>query len=323
MTGGCGFIGSALVRLLLDEKPGVEIINVDALTYAGRLENTADLDDSDRYRFVRGDVRDAALMRELIEQVEAVLHLAAETHVDRSIDDGRVFFETNTVGTQTLLEAERAARGSGSPKPVVIVSTDEVYGDAHGSGGSGFDEDAALRPSSPYAASKAAADLAALAMRRTFGGDVRIVRGSNTYGPRQFPEKIIPRFVTELLRGRSVPLYGDGSAVRDWLHVEDHARAIVAVLDRGAPGRVYNVAGRNPRTNMELTRAILDLLGLDASRIARVADRPGHDLRYALDDGRIERELGWSPRVGWDAGLARTVDWYRANEWWWGPLVME
>lgn len=321
VTGGCGFIGSTLVRALLDRDEEVEVVNLDALTYAGRRENTAELEASPRYSFVHGDVRDAACVRGLVRGVDAVLHLAAETHVDRSIDDGRVFFETNTVGTQCLLEAERRERGRAGPIPIVIVSTDEVYGDAHGVSGSGFDEDAPLRPSSPYAASKAAADLAALAMRRTFGSDVRILRGSNTYGPRQYPEKLIPRFVTELLRGRPVPLYGDGSAVRDWLHVDDHARAILGVLDRGVAGRVYNVAGRNPRTNLDITHAILDRLGLEGSMIESVHERPGHDLRYALDDSRLRLELGWSPAVEWGEGLARAVDWYVEHPEWWRPLV--
>ncbi|MEM0982879.1 MAG: dTDP-glucose 4,6-dehydratase [Planctomycetota bacterium] len=317
VTGGCGFIGSALVRLILADRSELSVINLDALTYAGRLENLVDVADSDRYEFIRGDVRDENAVASLVARCDAVLHLAAESHVDRSIDSARVFFETNTVGTQVVLEAARRTDFGG---PIVIVSTDEVYGDAPADSATHFDEDAVLRPSSPYAASKAAADLAALAMHRTFGLDVRIVRGSNSYGPRQYPEKIIPRFVTNLIRGERVPLYGDGSAMRDWLHVDDHARAILAVLDRGKAGRVYNASAGNERTNLELTRLILGELGQDDAMIERVADRPGHDRRYPLDSSRIAAELGWSPKAAWPEALAETVRWYAEHGDWWEHL---
>ncbi len=315
VTGGAGFIGSNLVRFLLRERPDARIINLDALTYAGRLENLADVQDEPRHRFVHGDVCDAALVEKLMEECGAVVHLAAESHVDRSIVDSRPFVRTNVEGTRTLLDAARRAGG----RRFVQASTDEVYGSLPLDRPElRFTEESPLRPSNPYAASKAAADLLVRVYHRTFGLEAIIARSSNNFGPCQLPEKVIPLFATNLFAGRKVPLYGDGRNVRDWLHVEDHCEALLAVLERGRPGEVYNIGADNGHSNLELTRALLELTGHGEEMIERVADRPGHDLRYALDASKIERELGWrATRSAWPAALAETVRWYRENPGWW------
>ncbi|WP_440083405.1 dTDP-glucose 4,6-dehydratase [Streptosporangium sp. LJ11] len=316
VTGAAGFIGSAYARMLTDSRgpdaPHVTVL--DKLTYAGDLSNLGDLvEGHPRLRFVRGDICDAELVGKLMTETDQVVHFAAESHVDRSIAGAGDFVRTNVVGTQTLLDA--ALRHG--VRRFVHVSTDEVYGSVeHGS----WTEDSPLDPRSPYSASKAAADLLVLSYHHTHGLDVRITRASNTYGPRQFPEKVIPLFVTNLLDGERVPLYGDGRNVREWLHVEDHCRGVDLARTAGRPGEVYNLGGGVELTNRELTERLLAAFGADWSRVRPVPDRKGHDLRYSLDSGKARTELGYRPRHDFARGLADTVAWYRANRDWWEPL---
>ncbi|MCC2274760.1 dTDP-glucose 4,6-dehydratase [Streptomyces sp. ET3-23] len=314
VTGGAGFIGSHYVRSLLEGRypafADAQVTVVDKLTYAGTTTSLplghARLD------FVQADICDPQL-QDIAAGHDAVVHFAAESHVDRSLTGAAEFVRTNVLGTQNVLEAARAA---GIPR-VVHVSTDEVYGSiAEGT----WTEDSPLEPNSPYAASKAGSDLVARSYWRTHGLDVSVTRCSNNYGPHQFPEKAIPRFVTNLLDGLDVPLYGDGRNVREWLHVDDHCRAIQLVLERGSAGRVYNVGGGTDLTNRELVDRILELTGAGPDRIRHVADRKGHDLRYALDDTRIREELGFTNEIPFEEGLAATVAWYGENRWWWEPL---
>lgn len=316
ITGGAGFIGSHYVRGLLGgEYAGAEDVEVtvlDALTYAGNVANLPVA--TPRLRLVRGDVADAELVRSLLDGQDAVVHFAAETHVDRSIAGSTEFVRTNVLGTQNLLEQCLQA----GVAPVVYVSTDEVYGSIPAGR---WTEDSPLLPNSPYAASKAGADLIARAYHRTHGLDVRITRCSNNYGPYQHVEKLIPRFVTNLLRSLPVPLYAEGKNVREWLHVADHCRAIHLVLTRGRPGEIYNIAGGAELTNRDVTARLLELCGADWSAVQTVRDRPGHDLRYALDDSKIRTELGYEPLVDFDDGLAEVLEWYRANTRWWLPAV--
>lgn len=315
VTGGAGFIGSAYVRAVLADEfagaIGASVTVLDLLSYSG---NRANLPESDsRLRFVRGDIADAALLREVLPGHDAVVHFAAESHVDRSITGALPFVTTNVLGTQTLLDEARAA-GVGR---FVHVSTDEVYGSiAEGS----WTETWPLAPNSPYAASKASSDLMALAAHRTHGMDVVVTRCSNNYGDHQFPEKVIPLFVTNLLDGKPVPLYGDGGNVRDWLHVSDHCRGIQLVLEKGRSGEVYNIGGGTELSNRELTGRLLDACGAGWDMVRPVADRKGHDRRYSLDITKISEELGYAPRVTLDDGLAATVAWYRENRAWWEPL---
>ncbi|MFF8446729.1 dTDP-glucose 4,6-dehydratase [Streptomyces leeuwenhoekii] len=310
VTGAAGFIGSHYVRALLaSEAPGAPRITVlDKLTYAGNPDNL-ELGHP-RLDFVHGDIRDAALVDKLMADADQVVHFAAESHVDRSIHTAAAFVTTNVVGTQTLLDA--ALRHG--VEPFVHVSTDEVYGSLES--GSATEEDP-LRPSSPYSASKAAADLLALAHHRTHGLDVRITRCSNNYGPRQFPEKIIPLFVTRLLDGENVPLYGDGRNVRDWLHVEDHCRGVELVRTRGRAGEIYNIGGGTELSNRELTDLLLRACGAGWDRVEYVDDRKGHDLRYSVDWSKARDELGYRPRRDFAGSLAETVAWYRDHRAWW------
>jgi dTDP-glucose 4,6-dehydratase len=317
VTGGAGFIGSHYVRrTLAGAYPAFSDVHVtvlDLLSYAGTLTNLAQVEGSPRYRFVHGDIRDAELVSRLTAGVDLVVHFAAESHVDRSITGASDFVSTNVGGTQTLLQAALEQRVG----TFVHVSTDEVYGSiADGS----WSEDHLLEPNSPYAASKAGSDLIARAYHRTHGLDVRITRCSNNYGSHQFPEKVIPLFVTNLLEGRRVPLYGDGENVRDWLHVEDHCRGIALVAERGRPGEIYNIGGGTELSNRDLTARLLAATGHDWSMVDPVADRLGHDRRYSVSIRKIVDELGYAPTVAIEDGIAATVAWYRDNRSWWEPL---
>lgn len=312
VAGGAGFIGSTFVRRMLGSHPALRITVLDKLTYAGNLANLAEVADDPRFDFVQGDINDAELVDGLAATVDAIVNFAAESHVDRSIAGPEAFIATQVNGTQVLAEAARRHHH----ERFLQVSTDEVYGDIPTGA---VDEDAPLRPRSPYSASKAAADLLVLAYHTTYDLPVVVTRGSNTYGPHQYPEKLIPLFVTNGIEAQPLPLYGDGLQVRDWLHVDDHADAIALVLERGEPGTVYNVASQNELTNLELTRRVLRLLGGSADLIRHVADRPGHDRRYAVNAGRLHA-LGWSPQWDVERGLAQTVAWYRDHPEWWRPL---
>ena len=328
VTGGAGFIGSAVVRLAVAR--GHEVVNLDALTYAACLANVAPVASSNLYSFEKADIRDRAALDAILARhaPDAILHLAAESHVDRSIDGPATFIETNVTGTFTLLEAARAhweARGRPDGFRFHHVSTDEVFGTLGPEGL--FTEDTPYAPNSPYSASKAASDHLVRAWHETYGVPVLLTNCSNNYGPYHFPEKLVPVVILKALAGEPIPVYGAGQNVRDWLYVEDHADALLCVLERGRVGRSYNIGGHNERRNIDLVRTICGLL--DERRpgaaphdrlIAFVADRPGHDLRYAIDASRIEAELGWRPSVTIEEGLARTVDWFLANEAWWRPL---
>jgi dTDP-glucose 4,6-dehydratase len=326
VTGGCGFIGSHFIRLLL-QRTEWRIINLDKLTYAGRLENLSGVTDGPRYRFVRGDIADRAQVDDLFreERLWGIVNFAAESHVDRSILDSAPFLLTNVIGVQTLLEA---ARRHGIER-FLQISTDEVYGDA--AAGAPFSEESALSPSSPYAASKAAADLLCLAYRRTYGLPTLIVRASNNYGPCQFPEKLIPLMIRNALREDELPIYGDGLQRRDWLYVEDNVEAILAVLDRGQVGAIYNVAAGEERSNLVVVEGICELLGARLKvnpeaflpRLRHVKERPGHDRRYAITTCRVREELGWAPRVSFAEGLARTVGWFLQHRESLTPVVAE
>ncbi|MEB3198112.1 MAG: dTDP-glucose 4,6-dehydratase [Candidatus Sericytochromatia bacterium] len=314
VTGGAGFIGSNFVRLLLQAQPNCRITVLDALTYAGNLNSLRDLQSQPRFRFEHGDIRDSRLVNSLLAGHDAVVHFAAESHVDRSISDPTAFVQTNVEGTVVLLDAARRLGVS----RFVHISTDEVYGSLGPTGL--FSENSPLAPNSPYAASKAASDLLVRSYHETFGLHTVITRCSNNYGPYQFPEKLIPLFITNAMHDEPLPLYGDGLNVRDWLHVEDHCRAIARVLEAGQAGEVYNIGGHNEQTNQAITALILRALGKPDSLVRHVQDRPGHDRRYAIDASKIERELGWRPRFDFAQGLAETIAWYQANAAWWEPL---
>lgn len=317
VTGGAGFIGSNFVRRALnDQLPGLEgaeIIVLDALTYSGVRENLDPIADSPRYEFVHGDICDAELLDTLMPRVNGVVHFAAESHVDRSVRDSSIFFETNVIGTQRLLDA---ALKHGIDR-FVHVSTDEVYGSIEEGE---WTEEWPLEPNSPYAASKAGSDLVARSYHRTHGMNISITRCSNNYGPYHFPEKLIPLFVTNLLDDKHVPLYGTGENVRDWLHVDDHCRGIALVYTKGRAGEVYNIGGGTQLTNVEITKKILELMGKDWSYVDHVEDRKGHDLRYCVDITKIQNELGYEPQVPFEQGLADVVQWYRDRRDWWEPL---
>ena len=317
VTGGAGFIGSNFVRKVLsgayEAFTGAEVVVLDKLTYAGNEANLAPVADHRHLRFVKGDVCDAEVVGDLMRGIDVVVHFAAESHVDRSITGAADFVLTNVLGTQVLLQA---AMEEGVGK-FVHVSTDEVYGSVETGS---WPEEQALWPNSPYSAAKAGSDLLARAYHRTHGVPVCVTRCSNNYGPYQFPEKIIPLFVTNLMDGRKVPLYGDGLNVRDWLHVDDHCRALALVAERGRPGEIYNIGGGIELTNLELTGRLLDMMGADWSMVEMVPDRKAHDRRYSLDWSKIAGELGYRPLVGFDEGLGSTVRWYRNNRAWWEPL---
>jgi len=312
VTGGCGFIGSNFIRRMLREKQGVHIINLDKLTYAGHSENLADIASDDRYTFVKGDITDQECVRDAMAQdVDAVINIAAETHVDRSIDSAADFVETNVLGTRVLLDAARDAKVS----RYIQVSTDEVYGSLAPEENR-FTEESPLKPNSPYSASKTGADLLVRSYFKTYGLPGIVTRCSNNFGPYQFPEKLIPLFITNAINDLPVPLYGDGLNVRDWIHVEDHCEALQLILENGKPGEVYNIGGSCEKKNIEITKLVLSLLGKPERLIQYVKDRPGHDRRYAVNASKIECELGWHPRHSFEAAMKATVGWYVNNSEW-------
>mgnify|MGYP000604465995 FL=1 len=312
VTGGAGFIGSNFVKYMLDTYPEDQIVNLDVLTYAGNLENLSDIEDDPRYTFVKGDITDRDTVEEIVgDGVDVIVNFAAESHVDRSIEDPGVFVRTNVMGTQVLLDAAKAHNIS----RYVQVSTDEVYG-ALGATGM-FTEGMPLSPNSPYSASKAGADMLVRSYGKTFGLSVNITRCSNNYGPYQFPEKLIPLMIANALEDKDLPVYGDGMQVRDWLHVKDHCRAIDTVLRKGKPGEIYNVGGNNEKANIEIVNLILETLEKPESLIKHVTDRPGHDRRYAIDNTKITTELGWLPSCTFEEGMKETIEWYLKNRNWW------
>jgi dTDP-glucose 4,6-dehydratase len=319
VTGGAGFIGSNFIRYMFNKYPSLNIINLDALTYAGNPENLKEINNDSRFRFVKGDIRNKKIVDELMKQCDAIIHFAAESHVDRSIEGAGEFIQTNIYGTYVLLQSalEVMERGKGVKK-FLMISTDEVYGDIpldHSS-----KETDPLMPRNPYAASKAGADRLAYSYHETFKLPVVIARSSNNFGPYQFPEKIIPHFITNLLDGKKVPIYGDGRNIRDWLFVEDNCRAIDMLFRNGKNGEVYNIGGGNEKTNIELTKQILRIIGRDEDFIEFVQDRKGHDRRYSLDSSKIKKELGWKPNYDFDVALKYTVNWYIENVDWWENL---
>ena len=316
VTGGAGFIGSNFVRYALEAHPEWHITTLDKLTYAGRMETLRDVDGHPRHRFVRGDIADAAVAAPLVSASNIVVHFAAETHVDRSILAAGEFIKTDVIGTFVLLEAARTAADL---KCFIQISTDEVYGSV--TEGSSVETDE-LRPRNPYSASKAGADRLAYSYWATYGVPVMITRASNNYGPFQFPEKVIPLFITNAFDNIPVPLYGAGLNIRDWMHVMDHCRGVDAVIERGAPGEVYNIGGGNEVRNVDLTHMLLRLTERPDSLIKRVEDRQGHDQRYSLNTAKV-KALGWQPQVPFEEGLRETVRWYRDNEWWWRPIKEE
>ncbi len=317
VTGGAGFIGSNFIRHMLKKYPDYQIVNFDKLTYAGNLENLKDIENDPRYKFIKGDICDEKLINQVFseEKLDTLVNFAAETHVDRSILEAGAFVKTDIFGTYNLLEA---IKKHGIEK-AIFISTDEVYGDYEGKGFA--KETDKIEASSPYSASKAGGDLMVMAYHRTYDLPVMITRGTNNYGPYQYPEKIIPLFVTNLIEGQKVPIYGKGDQIRDWIYVEDHCGGIDVVLHQGSSGEVYNVGANNDPeiTNMELTKTIVRLCGKDESMIEYVKDRPGHDRRYAVDTQKL-RNLGWDPQVNFEEGIKKTVEWYQQNEIWWKKI---
>ncbi len=316
VTGGCGFIGSNFIRKVLAENSNVTVVNLDSLSYGSNRKNLEGVDKK-RYKFVRGDITDEGVVRKLVGEADLVVNFAAESHVDRSIPDPLLFFDTNVRGVLSLLEALRT---SNHPVRMVQVSTDEVYGSI----ARGFvTEKGETNPSSPYAASKAAGDAYCLAYNRTYGVDVTVCRSTNNFGPYQFPEKLIPKTAIRAVLGLRIPIYGSGDQVRDWLHVGDNCKAIAIVLRKGRSGEVYNIAGENQISNVSLVKQILEILGKPSSVIEHVEDRPGHDIRYSLNCNKLKRELGWRREERFENALARTVEWYVRNKAWWKQLATE
>ncbi len=315
VTGGAGFIGSNFIRYMLNKYPDYHILNFDKLTYAGNLDNLSDFENNKQYKFIKGDIVDHELVGKLANEVDVIINFAAETHVDRSIQNPFDFIDTDVRGTYALIQAARDA----GHKKYLQISTDEVYGDFD-NGGKAV-EDSPIRPSSPYSASKAGGDVQVIAAYRTFDFPGMITRCTNNYGPYCYPEKIIPLFITNLIEDKSVPVYGDGQQIRDWLYVDDHCSAIDLVLHEGKPGEIYNVGADNEPevTNLDLTRQILSLLDKPESLIEYVQDRPGHDRRYAVDSSKL-RAMGWNPSITFDEGLAKTVEWYKNNPEWWQKI---
>ena len=316
VTGGAGFIGSNFVRYMLNKYQDYKIVNLDLLTYAGNIKSLDDVKDNPNYLFVKGDIADNKLVDKIVSdnKIDVIINFAAESHVDRSITNPDIFVKTNVLGTQNLLEVAKKYK----IEKFFQISTDEVYGSLGKTGF--FTEKTPLSPNSPYSASKASADLLVMAYHHTFGLNVNITRCSNNYGPYQFPEKLIPLFITNALDNKQVPLYGDGLNIRDWLFVEDHCSAIDTVLHKGKNGEIYNVGGNNEKTNKYITDTILKYLGKDSSLIKYVADRLGHDRRYAIDATKIKEELGWQPQYKFEQAIEKTIEWYLNNKDWWQPL---
>ncbi|MBN1572484.1 MAG: dTDP-glucose 4,6-dehydratase [Deltaproteobacteria bacterium] len=315
VTGGAGFIGSNFILYILGKGKDYEVVNFDTLTYAGNLANLKDVEDDPRYSFVKGDIADgAAVERVMKDGIDVVINFAAESHVDRSIMDPNTFIRTNVLGTNILLSIAR----ENDVKLFIQISTDEVYGSLGPEGL--FTEESPLDPTSPYSASKTSADLLALAYHKTYGLPVIVTRCSNNYGPYQFPEKLIPLFITNAMENKPLPVYGDGMNIRDWIHTLDHSRAVEAVMEKGKPGEVYNIGGNNERTNLEITERILKALDKPKSLIRFVKDRPGHDKRYAIDSSKITSELGWKPKYDFEKAMNDTVSWYRDNRSWWEEI---
>ncbi len=318
VTGGAGFIGSNFVRYMLNKYQDYKIVNLDLLTYAGNIKSLDDIKDNPNYLFVKGDITDNKLVDQIIldNKIDVIINFAAESHVDRSITNPDIFVKTNVLGTQNLLEVAKKYK----IEKFFQISTDEVYGSLGKTGF--FTEKTPLSPNSPYSASKASADLLVMAYHHTFGLNVNITRCSNNYGPYQFPEKLIPLFITNALDNKQVPLYGDGLNIRDWLFVEDHCSAIDTVLHKGKNGEIYNVGGNNEKTNKYITDTILKYLGKDSSLIKYVTDRLGHDRRYAIDATKIKEELGWEPKYKFEQAIEKTIEWYLNNKAWWQPLLL-
>ncbi|MFR3569638.1 MAG: dTDP-glucose 4,6-dehydratase [Paraclostridium sordellii] len=320
VTGGAGFIGGNFVHYMVNKYPEYKIVNLDALTYAGNLETLKDVENKPNYKFVKGNISDREFIFNLFkeEHFDIVINFAAESHVDRSVENPGIFIETNIIGTQVLLDASKEF----GVKRYHQVSTDEVYGDLPlDKPDLFFTEETPLNPSSPYSASKASADFLVNAYQRTFGLPTTISRCSNNYGPYHFPEKLIPLMISRALSNKSLPVYGNGQNVRDWLHVEDHCAAIDLIVHKGKVGEIYNVGGHNERTNLQVVKSILKALGKDESLITYVKDRPGHDLRYAIDPTKLEKELGWKPKYNFDTGIAQTIQWYLDNRYWWENII--
>jgi len=312
ITGGAGFIGSNFIRHWFKSHSDDQIVNFDKLTYAGRLENLDTVKDNPNYGFVKGDICDPKIVEPLAKRADAIVNFAAETHVDRSIMDPQAFVRTDVLGTQVLLECVRKF----GIKKYVQVSTDEVYGSIEQGS---FKEESPLNPTSPYSASKAAGDFLCLAYYKTYGLPIVITRGANTFGPNQYPEKLMPLFITNLLEGKKVPVYGDGKQIRNWIYVLDHCRGILSALTKGEPGQVYNIGGNAEKTNLEITQMILEILGKDETMIEYVKDRPAHDFRYSLDSFKLSL-LGWQPIFSFKEALKNTISWYSHNDWWWKPV---
>jgi len=316
VTGGLGFIGSNFIRYLLERYSSIEIINVDAMKYGSNPLNLKDIEDDEKYKFIKGDICDYELISKLVKDVDVIVNFAAESHVDRSIANPYSFLQSNVVGVFVILEA---IRKKNREVKFIQISTDEVYGDIlKGS----FKEEDRLKPSSPYSASKAAADMFVLAYSRTYGIHAVITRCTNNYGPYQFPEKLIPKTIIRASMNLKIPIYGTGKNIRDWIYVLDHCEAIDLVIKEGETGEIYNISSREEKTNLEVVKTILSIMGKDESLIEFVEDRPGHDLRYSLDSSKI-RELGWKPKHSFKEGIRKTVEWYMQNEWWWKPLINE
>lgn len=317
VTGGLGFIGSNFCRYIITKYPDYKIINIDKIGIGGNPANLKDLEKEKRYKFIKGDICNSKLVNKIIKQVDALVNIAAETHVDRSIADPTLFFQNNTIGTFTILEAIRKHNDKAR---LVQVSTDEIYGEIEAGS---FEENDRPKPSNPYSASKAAADMFVTAYNKTYGSNVTITRCTNNYGPYQFPEKLIPKTIIRALKNLPVPIYGSGENVRDWIYVRDHCEAIDLVLRKGESGEIYNISAGNELPNIKIARKILEILNKPENLITFVEDRPGHDIRYSLDSSKIRSKLGWKPKFSFEKALEATINWYVNNEWWWKPLATE